>query len=112
MAHTPVLRVRAGLRIVLLATLVATLAVLPPIPPAPAETAVDFPGTVLLADQAAGKLTVKKDGGGTRFTFTVTDKTRFEGAIKGLKDVKKDDKVTVTYVVTGSQYVAQTITKK
>ncbi|MBM4134331.1 MAG: hypothetical protein FJ245_11230 [Nitrospira sp.] len=76
-----------------------------------AQAGVDFSGTVLLVDPAAGKLAVKKDGGGTRFTFVVTDKTRFEGAINSLKDVKKDDKVTVTYIVTGSQYLAQKVMK-
>lgn len=76
-----------------------------------AQAGVEFPGTVLMVDPAAGKLAVKKDGGGTRFTFVVTDKTQFEGAIKSLKDVKKDDKVTVLYVVTGSQYLAQKVMK-
>jgi hypothetical protein len=59
-----------------------------------------------------GKVTVKKDGGGTRFTFLVDDKTRFDGGLKSLKDLKKDDKVTVTYVVTGSQYIAQKVARK
>lgn len=77
-----------------------------------AQAGVEFLGTVLLVDPAAGKLAVKKDGGGTRFTFVVNEKTQFGGTIKSLKDVKKDDKVTVTYVVTGSQYLAQKIAKK
>nr|MBI3614686.1 hypothetical protein [Nitrospirota bacterium] len=77
-----------------------------------AQAGVEFSGTVLLVDPAAGKLAVKKDGGGTRFTFVVNEKTQFEGAIKSLKDVKKDDKVTVLYAVTGSQYLAQKIAKK
>ncbi|MFM8551132.1 MAG: hypothetical protein ACKOCD_02290 [Nitrospiraceae bacterium] len=81
-------------------------------PRAWAQGATDFPGTVLTVDPAAGKLAVKKDGGGTRFTFTVNEKTQFEGAAKSLKDVKKDDKVTVLYVVTGRQYLAQKIVKK
>ena len=73
---------------------------------------VDFPGTVLNVDAAAGKLAVKKDGGGTRFTFVVTDKTRFQGQrLTSLKDVKKDDHVTVTYVTQGSQYLAQKVTR-
>ncbi|TAJ10545.1 MAG: hypothetical protein EPO61_01675 [Nitrospirae bacterium] len=76
-----------------------------------AQAGVEFPGTVLLVDPAAGKLAVKKDGGGTRFTFVVNEKTQFEGTIKSLKDVKKDDKVTVLYAVTGSQYLAQKVTK-
>lgn len=75
-----------------------------------AQAVVEFSGTVLMVDPAAGKLAVKKEGGGTRFTFTANEKTQFEG-IKGLKDLKKDDKVTVLYVVTGSQYLAQKITK-
>jgi len=111
MAHTPVHWVRAGLFIVLLAALVTTLTVPTPLPAA-AETAVDFPGTVLLADQATGKLAVKKADGGTRFTFVVNEKTKFEGAAKTLADLKKGDSVTVTYVVAGSQYLAQKVVKK
>jgi len=81
--------------------------------PALAESGTDFPGTVLMVDPAAGKLSVKKDGGGTRFTFVVNDKTKFEGAgLNSLKDVKKGDNVTVNYVVTGSQYIAQKVSKK
>ena len=77
-----------------------------------AETGTDFAGTVLTVDPAAGKLAVKKEGGGTRFTFVVNDKTQFSGpGLSSLKDVKKDDKVTVNYVVTGSQYVVQKLTK-
>src|SRR5438094_4577802 len=78
-----------------------------------AQSSTDFPGTVLMVDPAAGKLSVKKEGGGTRFTFVVNDKTQFEGAgLKGLKDVKKGDNVTVNYLVTGSQYIAQKVSKK
>lgn len=78
-----------------------------------AQSGTDFPGTVLMVDPAAGKLSVKKDGGGTRFAFVVNDKTQFEGAgLKSLKDVKKGDNVTVNYVVTGSQYIAQKVSKK
>src|SRR2546423_15199143 len=81
--------------------------------PALAESGTDFPGTVLMVEPAAGKLSVKKDGGGTRFTFVVNDKTKFEGAgLNSLKDVKKRDNVTVNYVVTGSQYIAQKVSKK
>ena len=40
-----------------------------------AQGGVDFKGTVL-ADPAAGKLIVKKDEGGTRFTFVVNEKTQ------------------------------------
>ncbi len=43
----------------------------------------------------------------------VNDKTQFDGAgLKSLKDVKKGDNVTVNYVVTGSQYIAQKVSKK
>lgn len=107
MAHTPIHWVRAGLFIVLLAALAITLTARP----AAAETAADFPGTVLLADQATGKLAVKKVDGGTRFTFVVNEKTKFEGGAKTLADVKKGDSVTVTYVVSGSQYLAQKVVK-
>ncbi|MGQ0694009.1 MAG: hypothetical protein ACT4OL_00355 [Nitrospiraceae bacterium] len=68
----------------------------------------DFPGTVLKVDDAAGKLTVKKDG--TRFTFVVDGRTQYAG-VESLKDLKAGDTVTVTYVVVGSQYVAQRVSK-
>ena len=76
--------------------------------PALAQNVVDFPGTVLKVDEAAGKLTVKKDG--TRFTFVVDGRTQYAG-IKALKDIKAGDAVTVSYIVMGSQYVAQKIAK-
>lgn len=76
--------------------------------PVLAQNAVDFPGTVLKVDDAAGKLTVKKDG--TRFTFVVDGRTQYAG-IKALKDIKAGDAVTVTYIVMGSQYIAQKIAK-
>jgi hypothetical protein len=70
----------------------------------------DFPGTVLMVDPGAGKIGVKKEQGGTRFTFVVTDKTKFNGpGWKSLADVKKGDDVNVTYTVNGSQYVADQI---
>ena len=72
---------------------------------------VDFPGTVLSVDAAAGKLAVKKDGGGTRFTFVVTDKTQFQG-LAGVKGVKKDDHVLVQYQVEGGKYLALKVVKK
>lgn len=73
----------------------------------------DFPGTVLSVDVAGGKLAVKKDGGGTRFTFVVTGKTRFQGhGLAGLKDVKKDDHLLVQYQVESGKYLAVTITAK
>src|SRR5919107_2301296 len=71
----------------------------------------EFSGTVLAAEAAAGKLVVKKDDGGTRFTFVVDDKTQFAGGgPKGLAGVKKGDHVTVKYVVEGTRYVARAIT--
>ena len=78
-----------------------------------AQGGTDFPGTVLMVDPATGKLAVKKDVGGTRFAFVVNDKTQFEGpALKSLTDVKKGDRVTVNYQVSGSQYLAVKVTKK
>ena len=76
--------------------------------PVLAQNAVDFPGTVLKVDDVAGKLTVKKDG--TRFTFVVDGRTQYAG-VKALKDIKAGDTVTVSYLVMGSQYVAQKIAK-
>jgi hypothetical protein len=76
-----------------------------------AQGGTDFKGTVLTADPATGKLVVKKDEGGTRFTFVVNDKTQFTGnALTGLADIKKGDHVIVNFLVNGSQYVAQTVT--
>ena len=70
----------------------------------------DFPGTVLMVDPGGGKISVKKEQGGTRFTFVVNDKTKFTGpGWKSVADVKKGDDVTVTYTVSGSQYVAEHI---
>ena len=76
--------------------------------PVLAQNAVDFPGTVLKVDDVAGKLTVKKDG--TRFTFVVDGRTQYAG-VKALKEIKAGDRVTVSYLVMGSQYVAQKIAK-
>src|SRR3982751_3395929 len=71
----------------------------------------EFSGTVLAADAAAGKLVVKKDDGGTRFTFVVNDKTQFAGGgPKNLAEVTKGDHITVKYVVEGTRYVARTVT--
>jgi hypothetical protein len=79
----------------------------------PAQGATDFTGTVLLVDPGSGKLSVKKEDGGTRFSFVVNAKTQFEGAsLKALKDLKKGDVVTVQYEVSGSQYIAQKIIAK
>lgn len=76
--------------------------------PALAQHVVDFPGTVLKVDDAAGKLTVKKEG--TRFTFVVDGRTQYAG-VNALKEIKAGDAVTVTYIVMGSQYIAQKIAK-
>jgi hypothetical protein len=73
----------------------------------------EFPGTVLTVDQVAGKFAVKKDGGGTRFTFVANEKTKFAGTgLVSLRDLKKDDHVLVVYRVQGSQYLADSVTKK
>lgn len=77
--------------------------------PVLAQNIVDFPGTVLKVDAAAGKLTVKK--GGTRFTFIVDGRTQYAG-IKALQDIKAGATVTVSYIAMGSQYVAQKIAKQ
>jgi hypothetical protein len=73
----------------------------------------EFPGIVLTVDQAAGKFAVKKDGGGTRFTFLADDKTTFSGTgLTSLKDLKKDDHVVVTYQVQGPKYLAIRVARK
>lgn len=78
-----------------------------------ADSGTEFPGTVLMVDQATGKIAVKKDGGGTRFTFVANAQMKFQGAgLASLKDPKKDDKVTVSYQVQGSQYLAIRVTKQ
>jgi hypothetical protein len=110
MSSHPLLRsaVRAGM-VLLLWSVAGTLLIGLSV----AQTGTEFSGTVLSADPATGKLAVKKEDGGTRFTFVATDKTKFEGAgLKGLAELKKGDRVTVTYIVTGSQYVAQKVSRK
>ena len=78
-----------------------------------ADDGIEFPGTVLTVDLAAGKFAVKKEGGGTRFTFVTNDKTKFQGAgLASLKDLQKGDKVVVLYHVQGSQYLAVSVTKQ
>jgi hypothetical protein len=72
---------------------------------------VEFAGTVLAADAKAGKLTVKKDAGGTRFTFLTNEETRWEPDLKGIGDLKKEDHVTVWYQMQGSQYVARRVAR-
>jgi hypothetical protein len=78
-----------------------------------AQGGTEFPGTVLMVDQATGKFAVKKDGSGTRFTFVASEKTKFGGAgLASFKDLKKDDHVVVIYQVQGSQYLAVSIMRK
>lgn len=73
----------------------------------------EFPGTVVSIDQSEGKFAVKKDGGGTRFTFVTDDKTAYSGmGLTSVKDLKKDDHVVVTYQVKGTKYVATGVAKK
>lgn len=74
------------------------------------DAGTDFAGTVLKVDPAYNKLTVMKEGGGARFTFVVDDKTQFEGA--AFKALKKGDAVVVRYVMSGSTYLAQKVSKK
>jgi hypothetical protein len=73
---------------------------------------VEFPGTVISADAKTGKLVVKKESGGTRFTFVTNDHTRWEGGPKGIDDLKKDDHIVVWYQVQGSQYIALRVAPK
>jgi len=78
--------------------------------PAQAAGGTEFVGMVLSVDMSSGKFAVKKDGGGSRFTFVANEKTQFDGGVKALKDLKKDDHVAVLYQVQGSQYVALNVT--
>mgnify|MGYP003335487779 FL=1 len=83
------------------------------LPQTRAGESVEFPGIVLTVDQATGKFAVKKDGGGTRFTFTANAHTKFSGpGLSSLKDLKKDDHVLVLYTVQGPQYLAVSVAKK
>ena len=96
-----------------LSLLLGVLALVPLASPAwPADAGIDYPGTVVMVDPGAGKLAVKKEGGGSRFTFVVNDKTQFEGGLKSLKDVKQGAPVLVKYVTEGSQYTALKVTAK
>lgn len=95
------------MKVVLLMTGLMTCLLLTTVP---SSAGTDFPGTVLMVDPGAGKISVKKEQGGTRFTFVVNDKTKFDGpGWKSLADVKKGDQVNVTYAVSGSQYIAEHI---
>ena len=73
---------------------------------------VEFPGTVVSTDAKTGKMAVKKESGGTRFTFMTNDQTRWESGLKGIQDLKKDDHVVVWYEVKGSQYIALRVAPK
>ena len=78
-----------------------------------ADSGIESPGTVLTVDLTAGKFAVKKDNGGTRFTFVANDKTKFQGAgLASLKDLHKDDKIVVLYQRQGSVYLAISVTKR
>ncbi|HET6673808.1 MAG TPA: hypothetical protein VFG71_00645 [Nitrospiraceae bacterium] len=79
---------------------------------AEAAAEVEFAGTVLTADAKTGKLAVKKESGGTRFTFVTGEQTRWEDGLKGIADLKKDDHVVVVYQVQGSQYIALRVAPK
>lgn len=80
--------------------------------PVRAEGGTEFVGTILSVDTTSGKFAVKKDGGGSRFTFVANEKTHFDGGAKAVKDLKKDDHVAVLYQVQGSQYVALNVALK
>ncbi len=80
--------------------------------PVRAEGGTEFVGTILSVDTASGKFAVKRDGGGSRFTFIANEKTHFDGGAKAVKDLKKDDHVAVLYQVQGSQYEALNVTLK
>ena len=77
-----------------------------------AAAEVEFAGTVLTADAKTGKIAVKKESGGTRFTFVTNEQTRWEDGLKGIGDLKKDDHVVVVYQVQGAQYLALRVTPK
>ena len=83
-----------------------------PTEPAEAAAEVEFPGTVISADAKTGKMAVKKESGGTRFTFVTNEQTRWESGLKGIGDLKKDDPVVVWYQVQGSQYIALRVAPK
>lgn len=74
--------------------------------PTHAAGEVEFLGTVIKADAETGKLAVKKESGGTRFTFVTNEQTRWEQGLTGIGDLKKDDRVVVTYHTQGTQYIA------
>ena len=96
-------------RLLLLFVLVGGIAIAGP---AEAAEGVEFPGTVISADPKTGKVAVKKESGGTRFTFVTNDQTRWESGLKGAGDLKKDDHIVVWYQVQGSQYIALRVAPK
>ena len=99
---------RGGI-VVLVVACVCTMSVVS----AQTDKGIEFQGTVLTVDLTAGKFAVKKDGGGTRFTFVANDATKFQGTgLASLKDLQRDDKVMVLYHVQGSQYLAISVTKR
>ncbi len=77
-----------------------------------AAAEVEFAGTVITADPETGKMAIKKESGGTRFTFVTNDQTRWEKGLKGIGDLKKDAHVVVVYEVKGSQYIALRVAPK
>ncbi len=100
------------MRRALLVLLLAVVSVAIPPSNTLAQAGTEFPGTVLMVDPATGRFAVKKDSGGTRFTFVANDKTQFEGSLKSIKDLKNGDKVIVLYQVTGPQYIALKVSLK
>jgi hypothetical protein len=80
--------------------------------PAAAAGEVEFPGTVISADPKSGKVAVKKESGGTRFTFVTNEQTHWESGLKGIEDLRKDDHIVVWYQVKGSQYIALRVAPK
>jgi hypothetical protein len=90
-------------------TVLAVLLFAAPLLSGLAETLTEFPGTVLTVDPATGKFAVKKDSGGTRFTFTANERTQFEGGPKNVQDLKPGDHVVVLY---GPQYLAVKVSLK
>ena len=69
-----------------------------------------MPTRLATVDLSSGRFAVKKDDGGSRFTFVANEKTHFDGGAKAMKDLKKDDRVAVRYQRQGSQYVALNVT--
>lgn len=98
--------------LLLLLLLFLTMSAIATTEPAGAAAEVEFAGTVIMADAKTGKIAVKKESGGTRFTFVTNEQTRWESGLKGIGDLKKDDHVVVAYQMQGSQYVALRVAPK